>query len=76
MASIEYQPYHSVLTAAPSPPLPHRYLVVTSQYRTPLNFTPEVLSGARNTVRRLDKVLAALRAAAAAGTDGQSRREV
>lgn len=37
-----------------------RYLVVTSQYRTPLNFNAEGLQGARKTVQRLDKLLVAL----------------
>jgi cysteinyl-tRNA synthetase len=37
-----------------------RYLVVTSQYRTPLNFNAEGLQGARKTVLRLDKLKAAL----------------
>ena len=30
-----------------------RYLMVSSHYRTPLSFTPEVLDGAKNTLRRL-----------------------
>jgi len=33
-----------------------RYLVISSQYRAGLNFTPEVMNGARKTVQRLDKV--------------------
>jgi cysteinyl-tRNA synthetase len=37
-----------------------RYLVVSSQYRTPLNFNAEALQGARKTVLRLDKLRAAL----------------
>ncbi|KAG5191041.1 Cysteinyl-tRNA synthetase [Tribonema minus] len=37
-----------------------RYLVVTSQYRTMLNFTPDVLAGAKSAVKRLDKARAAL----------------
>jgi len=32
-----------------------RYLVVTSQYRMALNFTPESLNFAKNTIKRLDK---------------------
>ncbi|EKX32351.1 hypothetical protein GUITHDRAFT_82387 [Guillardia theta CCMP2712] len=32
-----------------------RYLVVSSQYRAALNFAPDVLQGARNTLKRLDK---------------------
>lgn len=33
-----------------------RYLVVTSQYRSPLNFNKEGLEGAKKTVMRLDKL--------------------
>ncbi|CAM9260357.1 unnamed protein product [Chrysoparadoxa australica] len=39
-----------------------RYLVVTSQHRMPLNFTPEALKGCKNTVKRLDKFRDALQA--------------
>ncbi len=37
-----------------------RYLIVSSQYRTPLNFNAVALQGARKTVLRLDKLRAAL----------------
>lgn len=40
-----------------------RYLVVTSQYRTLLNFTPDALEGAKNAVKRLDKLIHALETA-------------
>lgn len=33
-----------------------RYLVVSSQYRTALGFSAKSLEGAKNTVRRLDKL--------------------
>jgi len=33
-----------------------RYLVVASQYRSTLNFTEDVLKGARNTIKRLDQL--------------------
>lgn len=33
-----------------------RYLVVSSQYRTTLGFSKKSLEGAKNTVRRLDKL--------------------
>ena len=32
-----------------------RYLVVTSQYRMPLNFSPDTLEGATNAVKKLDR---------------------
>jgi len=32
-----------------------RYLVLSSQYRAGLNFTPDVMTGAKKTVQRLDK---------------------
>lgn len=38
-----------------------RYMVVTAQYRSPLNFTPETLKAARSALRRIDKLLVALR---------------
>ncbi|CAN0433539.1 unnamed protein product, partial [Laminaria digitata] len=48
-----------------------RYLVVSSQYRTTLGFSKTSLEGAKNTVRRLDKLRTALEAAAAiAGGEG------
>jgi cysteinyl-tRNA synthetase len=47
--------------------------VVTSQYRTMLNFTPEALGGARSAVRRLDKARAALLRAADTGGGGDGK---
>jgi cysteinyl-tRNA synthetase len=38
----------------------YRYLVVSSQYRNPLAFTPEAMQGAKNAVKRVDKVKAEL----------------
>jgi cysteinyl-tRNA synthetase len=38
----------------------YRYLVVSSQYRNPLAFTPEAMQGAKNAVKRMDKVKAEL----------------
>lgn len=38
-----------------------RYLVVSSQYRTTLGFSKKSLEGAKNTVRRLDKLRVRLR---------------
>jgi cysteinyl-tRNA synthetase len=32
-----------------------RYMIVTSQYRTSLNFAPEALAGAKSALKRLDK---------------------
>ena len=32
-----------------------RYLIVSSQYRAALNFSPETLASSRNTIKRLDK---------------------
>ena len=37
-----------------------RFMVVTSQYRNPLNFNPETLKSASNSLKRIDKLLASL----------------
>ena len=37
-----------------------RYLIVSSQYRAALNFSPETLASSRNTIKRLDKFRAEL----------------
>jgi cysteinyl-tRNA synthetase len=49
-------------TACPSPDdvRAYRYLVVSSQYRNPLAFTPEAMKAAKNAVKRVDKVKAEL----------------
>mmetsp|Transcript_32817 Transcript_32817/g.94140 ORF Transcript_32817/g.94140 Transcript_32817/m.94140 type:complete len:380 (+) Transcript_32817:584-1723(+) len=35
----------------------YRYLVITSQYRNPLSFTPEVIQASEKTLKRIDKIL-------------------
>ncbi len=35
----------------------YRYLVISSQYRNPLSFTPEVLAAAEKSVQRIDRVM-------------------
>ncbi len=37
-----------------------RFMVITAQYRSPLNFTPETLKAAANSLKRIDKVVANL----------------
>ena len=37
-----------------------RYMIVTAQYRSQLNFTPDTLSAAANSLKRIDKVVAKL----------------
>ena len=39
-----------------------RYMVMTSQYRNALNFTPETLKSALNSLKRIDKLIASLKA--------------
>jgi cysteinyl-tRNA synthetase len=34
----------------------YRYLIISSQYRNPLSFTPEVMAAAQKTVKRIDRV--------------------
>jgi len=41
-----------------------RYMVVTSQYRNPLNFNAETLKSAKNSLKRIDKLVARLRSRA------------
>lgn len=53
-----------------------RYLVVTSQYRMPLNFNTEGLAGARKTILRLDKVKAALTQVAREGKGAEEGGEI
>ncbi|CAM9552603.1 unnamed protein product [Discosporangium mesarthrocarpum] len=48
-----------------------RFLVVSSHYRTTLNFSKEALAGARNTLKRLDKFRASLQQAAQGGGEGE-----
>ena len=43
----------------------YRYLVVSSQYRNPLAFTPQAMSAAKNAVKRIDKIKAELEKAIA-----------
>ena len=38
-----------------------RFMVVTAQYRSPLNFTPETLKAASNGLKRIDKAITNLR---------------
>lgn len=38
-----------------------RYMVMTSQYRNPLNFTPDTLKSALNSLKRIDKLIASLK---------------
>jgi cysteinyl-tRNA synthetase len=38
----------------------YRYLVVSSQYRNPLAFTPECMSAAKSAIKRMDKCMADL----------------
>lgn len=52
-----------------------RYLVVTSQYRNPLNFNSEALDGARKTLRRLDKLRTALLAVPQGGGQGAAEED-
>ena len=56
-----------------------RYLVVMSQYRMGLNYTPEALAAARNAVKKLDRfranVLAAAVAAEPAGSESTADEE-
>jgi cysteinyl-tRNA synthetase len=49
-------------TACPSPDdvRAYRYLVVSSQYRNPLAFTPAGMQAAKNAIKRVDKVKAEL----------------
>jgi cysteinyl-tRNA synthetase len=49
-------------TACPGPDdvRAYRYLVVSSQYRNPLAFTPEAMKAAKNAVKRVDKIKAEL----------------
>lgn len=46
-------------TACPEPQQvrAYRYLVISSQYRNPLSFTPDVLGASMKTVKRIDKVM-------------------
>jgi len=41
----------------------YRYLVISSQYRNPLNFSPDVMMAAQKTLNRIDKVMDQLRVA-------------
>ena len=42
-------------TTTTTPTTPSRYLVVLSQYRSPLNFNADALSGAKTTLKKLDR---------------------
>jgi len=44
-----------------------RFMVVTAQYRNPLNFTPDTLKAAINSLRRIDKLVNELTQAASGG---------
>ena len=52
-----------------------RFMVVTSQYRNPLNFNPETLKSASNSLRRIDKLLANLNKAFDTGNDNAGSDE-
>eukprot|EP00903_Cladosiphon_okamuranus_P015160 g14018.t1 len=52
-----------------------RYLVVSSQYRTTLGFSSKSLEGAKNTVKRLDKLRVALLEATAGSVEGKEEGE-
>jgi cysteinyl-tRNA synthetase len=47
-------------TACPEPQQvrAYRYLVMSSQYRNPLSFTPEVMAASEKTLNRIDKTMA------------------
>mmetsp|Transcript_125869 Transcript_125869/g.352439 ORF Transcript_125869/g.352439 Transcript_125869/m.352439 type:complete len:561 (+) Transcript_125869:205-1887(+) len=49
----------------------YRYLVVSSHYRNPLSFTPEVMAAAQKTVTRIDKVMSQINES----LEGQEIRE-
>lgn len=51
--------FMTLRSACPSPQKvrAYRYLVISSQYRNPLSFTPEVISAAEKTVQRVDRVM-------------------
>lgn len=53
----------------------YRYLVVSSQYRNPLAFTPQAIQAAKNAIKRIDKVMAgmeqALQGASSIEGDGE-----
>lgn len=50
--------FKTLKTACPEPQQvrAYRYLVMSSQYRNPLSFTPEVMSAALKSLKRIDKV--------------------
>jgi cysteinyl-tRNA synthetase len=52
-------------TACPEPQQvrAYRYLVISSQYRNPLSFTPEVMAASEKTLNRIDKVMDQIRTA-------------
>jgi cysteinyl-tRNA synthetase len=52
-----------------------RFMVVTSQYRNPLNFNPETLKSASNSLRRIDKLLANLKKVSESGNDDNAEGE-
>jgi cysteinyl-tRNA synthetase len=54
------------LAASPFDARALRFMVVTSQYRAPLNFTPDTLKAAASSLQRIDKLVARLESAAAA----------
>lgn len=49
-----------------------RFMVVTSQYRNPLNFNPETLKSASNSLKRIDKLLANLALASSSAASSAS----
>ncbi len=56
-----------------------RYMVVSNQYRSQLNFTPDTLKAAQQSLKRIDKVIAKLEEAVAAAspcTDEDAERKV
>ena len=53
-----------------------RFMVVTSQYRNPLNFNPETLKSACNSLKRIDKLLASLAQVSSTVTGASAAPEV
>ena len=49
-----------------------RYMVVSAQYRSQLNFTPDTLKAAQQSLKRIDKVIAKLEEAIAGGSSSSS----
>ena len=52
-----------------------RYMVVSHQYRSQLNFTPDTLKAAQQALKRIDKVIDKLDRATKATASGESEAE-